>query len=50
MRAQERKMYEVTNALGVRRFSREGDAYDYAIRVIQQTGHKSEITQEKNNE
>jgi hypothetical protein len=42
-------MYIVTNALGVRRFKREDDAYDYAIQVIRQTGQKSEITKENDN-
>lgn len=39
----------VTNELGSRTFSREEDAYDYAIKIIRQTGLKSEI-EEKNNE
>jgi hypothetical protein len=38
------KMYQVANTLGVRLFRRETDAYDYAIKIIQQTGIESTIT------
>ncbi len=39
-------MYIVTNTLGIRQFRIEDDAYDYAIRVIAQTGIQSTITNE----
>lgn len=37
-------MYRATNDLGTRLFRREEDAYDWAIKVIQQTGIKTVIT------
>jgi hypothetical protein len=39
----------VTNVLGSRTFRLENDAYDYAIRIIQQTGFKSKIMIVDNN-
>ena len=41
------KQYKVTNSLGDKTFNRESDAYDYAIKIIKQTGIKSEIEEIK---
>lgn len=36
-------MYQVTNQFGVKKFKRETDALDYAIRIIKQVGIKSKV-------
>lgn len=38
------RQFKVENELGEKRFSREEDAYDYAIMVLTQCGVRSEIS------